>query len=42
VSHDSGTGRWPISLGGETLVLVAVVALFAAVFVAVAADLAAA
>ena len=40
MSHDGGTGRWPITLGGETLVLVAVVALFAAVFVAVAADLA--
>jgi hypothetical protein len=38
--RDGGTGRWLISLGGETLVLVAVVALFAAVFVAVAADIA--
>jgi hypothetical protein len=32
----------PIGLGGETLVLLAVVALFAAVVIAVAADLAAA
>jgi hypothetical protein len=40
MNGDGGTGRWPISLGGEAIVLVAVVALFAAVFVAVAADLA--
>ena len=40
MNREGGTERWPISLGGETLVLVAVVALFAAVFVAVAADLA--
>jgi hypothetical protein len=42
MSRDGGTGRLPIGLGGETLVLLAVVALFAAVVIAVAADLAAA
>jgi hypothetical protein len=40
VNRYGGTGRWPISLGGETVVLLAVVALFASVFIAVAADVA--
>jgi hypothetical protein len=41
VNRHGGTGRWPILVGGETLVLLAVLALLAAVCLGVAADLAA-